>query len=341
MLSAGPPMKSRDPEERHAAEETEAALKEGFAEIKTAGDAARILAKVEGIAGTTKEGDISDIPEGIRPEEPAHAIQAAARDATPGTRPAAVLSETARQVASSPSSVQPVLDAGIDEASRESSESPESPEVRRGRSLLRRELMGRLKPLDALDAAVFLRINHLPHPKLLDRFFYWLSFLMTGGHAWVLLLLLRSSLDRRRGFRELLHVAPALYLATFTVEGPIKAFCRRGRPFISIIRAIVIGRKPGSFSFPSGHSAAAFAGASLLRREDSRMASLAYVVSALVAFSRVYLGAHYPGDVISGSLAGTVLARLYQTAIDTFLRAKTNKTIKPPLGAERSPGASS
>ena len=82
-------MKSRDPEERHAAEETEAALKEGFAEIKTAGDAARILAKVEGIAGTTKEGDISDIPEGIRPEEPAHAIQAAARDATPGTRPAA------------------------------------------------------------------------------------------------------------------------------------------------------------------------------------------------------------------------------------------------------------
>jgi hypothetical protein len=102
-------MKSRDPEERHAAEETEAALKEGFAEIKTAGDAARILAKVEEIAGTTKEGDISDIPEGIRPEEPAHAIQAAARDATPGTRPAAVLSETARQVASSPSSVQPSL----------------------------------------------------------------------------------------------------------------------------------------------------------------------------------------------------------------------------------------
>lgn len=60
-------MKSRDPEERHAAEETEAALKKGFAEIKTAGDAARILAKVEGIAGTTKEGDISDIPEGIPP----------------------------------------------------------------------------------------------------------------------------------------------------------------------------------------------------------------------------------------------------------------------------------
>jgi hypothetical protein len=40
MLSAGPPTKSRDPEKNAAAEETEAALKEGFAEIKTAGDAA-------------------------------------------------------------------------------------------------------------------------------------------------------------------------------------------------------------------------------------------------------------------------------------------------------------
>ena len=77
------------------------------------------------------------------------------------------------------------------------------------------------------------------------------------------------------------------------------------------------------------------------RRTDHPARPRQMLAQGLVAFSRVYLGAHYPGDVISGSLAGTVLARLYQTAIDTFLRAKTNKTIKPPLGAERSPGASS
>lgn len=61
----------------------------------------------------------------------------------------------------------------------------------------------------------------------------------------------------------------------------------------------------------SGHSAAAFAGAILLAREYPGAARGFFGLAALVAFSRIYLGAHYPGDVVSGSLLGTVLARIY------------------------------
>jgi hypothetical protein len=118
--------------------------------------------------------------------------------------------------------------------------------MRRGRGLLRRELMRRLTPLGALDAAVFLRINHLPHPEWLDPSFYWLSLLMTGGHARVVLILLLWFRDPRRAFRKLLQVAP--------------------------------------------------------------------------------------GDVLSGSLAGTLLARFYQTSIKAFFPTRRNKRTRPLSG---------
>ena len=146
------------------------------------------------------------------------------------------------------------------------------------------------------------------------------SWIMTGGHAWIFVILVDMVRNRRRAMKTTLAVLPALYLATSTVEVPIKKYFRRRRPFISIVRAIVVGRKPGSYSFPSGHSAAAFAGATLLQSCYPHGRRLFFVIALLVAFSRVYLGAHYPGDVFSGSLAGIALAKVYRSLLKNLFR---------------------
>jgi membrane-associated phospholipid phosphatase len=303
---------------KEATKKVEKALEEGFAEVRTASDASKTLDKVERTGAGLEEKDIPAEAGSPDPVEQAETIEAASDAATSKERPAAVLAAAAAQVASAPTDKRQPLDEGIRQAGGPAA-AEESSEVKKGRDLLRKELISRLKPLDAIDATLFIQINHLPHPQLLDRLISSFSWFMTGGHAWILFIAASALFDKHRAIKAC-RILPALYLATYTVEIPIKRYFRRRRPFISIVRAIVVGRKPGSYSFPSGHSAAAFAGATLLQASYPRARSVLFAIALLVAFSRVYLGAHYPGDVLSGSVAGAGLARAYRTLLDRFFR---------------------
>ncbi|HEY3544329.1 MAG TPA: phosphatase PAP2 family protein [Gaiellaceae bacterium] len=71
---------------------------------------------------------------------------------------------------------------------------------------------------------------------------------------------------------------------------------------------------PHSHSFPSGHTATAFAGATLLSAFVPRAAPAFYLLAAAIAYSRLYVGVHFPLDVVGGVVIGLVTALLLLSA---------------------------
>ena len=74
---------------------------------------------------------------------------------------------------------------------------------------------------------------------------------------------------------------------------------------------------PHSRSFPSGHTSTSFACATVLAFLVPRSAPLAYVLAAAIGYSRLYVGVHWPTDVIAGAVVGVVTALLLLAAVRT------------------------
>jgi membrane-associated phospholipid phosphatase len=152
------------------------------------------------------------------------------------------------------------------------------------------------------DRRLYHLINGLPHTTTSDRYVSVLSDLgeglgwVAGGAA---LAILGGSKGRRAG----MATALASLAATYVVQARIKPLFRRVRPFVNR-EARVVGIRPPDHSFPSGHTASSFAGATALAFYYPKAAPLVYVLATAVGASRVHLGVHFPSDAAVGGVMG-------------------------------------
>ena len=103
----------------------------------------------------------------------------------------------------------------------------------------------------------------------------------------------------------------ALVTATLAADGIsllLRQWIGRDRPPLVYAEPRPLVDVPHSGAFPSGHAASAFAAATVIAWGSRRLAIPAYVLAALVAWSRVYVGVHWPLDVIGGAALGTLVA---------------------------------
>lgn len=308
-----PPWEMPTPEEKAQAKPVKSALKEALANVDSPEKADQVIEELEAETANQTEVDVEATQLSVAaPEAVARQVKKTAETAPESKKTEKVLEATARAVATPDKRQREIVSEAAQEVfNPEQQGVPPTVSSEPQREYLREAVLRRLKPLDAVDANLFLFINHLPHTRLLNSLFYGVTLAFNGAATWYAVTAL-TALRKRHRFGELLReVVLPLTITTALVEFPIKAYFRRRRPFIKIIQAIVIGKKPGTWSFPSGHSAGAFAGAWLLNHQFPRKSGLRYFVAGLVAFSRIYLGDHYPGDVASGSLLGLLGAMFF------------------------------
>jgi undecaprenyl-diphosphatase len=314
------PLDKPDEETRENAEPIKQRLKETLEEIDTLEQAEAVIEQV--VQDTQDKRAVEAAQEAPQAEGAPPATQAAvAAEAVEGAaegqpaqaqKAAAVLETTAAQAAALEGpAYEAVAEAVQDVTSPVGEKSPE--EVKRAQRLLHEAMVRhpRIGLLQAYDTDLFILINnHSPRTLVTDALFNQLSLWFTGGWAWFMSVAVLWPFRPQWSGRTMQRIVLPILIPTLLVEGPIKTYFRRRRPYIDIVRAIVVGKKPGNWSFPSGHSAAAFAGARMFGRLLPAWRPLWYTLAGLVAFSRIYLGSHYPGDVVSGSAFGFVFAEL-------------------------------
>jgi membrane-associated phospholipid phosphatase len=174
-----------------------------------------------------------------------------------------------------------------------------------------------------IDVALYAAIAQTPTPAL-DSAMARLSHAADYSRLSLAASAVLATTGGRRG-----RLAAAMGLASVAVTSSVvnlamKPLGRRRRPDrvaeqVPVTRHV---RMPFSTSFPSGHSATAFAFATGVGQEVPSAAIPLRGLAALVAYSRVHTGVHYPGDVVVGALAGTALAQLTTHALDRVTRRR-------------------
>jgi len=163
-----------------------------------------------------------------------------------------------------------------------------------------------MNALNSMEIVWVRGIHDALESSFMDFIMPLITSLSDGGIFWILLALvfLIPKDTRRMG----LTMGLALVIGLLVGNLGLKPLIGRIRPYDFDPSILLIIPPESEFSFPSGHSLAAFEGAMGIFLYRKRWGVPALILAALIAFSRVYLQVHYPIDIVCGSVLGAVFA---------------------------------
>jgi undecaprenyl-diphosphatase len=183
-----------------------------------------------------------------------------------------------------------------------------------------------IRDLIAFDGNILIYIQDFVRMSFLTPIFKAITHLGNDGLIWIVIAIVLLCFKKTRKVGVLTLIALLLSLIVDNVI--LKNVVARIRPYEVIDGLQILIEKPKDYSFPSGHTGSAFAAAIVLVQMLPKKYGYPMVVLAtLMGFSRLYVGVHYPSDVICGAIIGTVIGIVVYRMYMRYEQRDANKKL--------------
>ena len=178
-----------------------------------------------------------------------------------------------------------------------------------------------------IDGNILLWIQDNLRNDFMTRFWKFITSLGNLGTIWIIISLVLIFIPKTKKIGVMSGIA--LILSLIFINIILKNMVASPRPFTEIENLVCLVSKPREYSFPSGHASSSFASAVIfLKKLKKRYSIPLFLLAVMIAFSRLYIGVHYPTDVLCGAIFGTLIGFLAMWIYDKIDKKFVDKSTK-------------